>query len=75
MVVDKMASQGTLTEGGRFNTIDLLVPTSLDDIHITFYDFTKQAILLRRYIVLSLPLWLVFLVQVDETTEHYIFYF
>ncbi len=53
--------QGTLAEGGRLSTVDLLVITSLDQLLLilknTIYDFT---ILLRRSIVLNLTLWLVF---------------
>jgi hypothetical protein len=48
----------------RISTIDLLVPTSLDQLllkmKILFMCFTKQTILMRRSIVLSLPLQLVF---------------
>jgi hypothetical protein len=56
--------QGTLTDGRRLNTVDLLVLTSLDQVllklaNIIFY-FTKQATLMRRSTVLSLPLQLVF---------------
>ncbi len=62
---------GTLTEGGRLSTVDLLVLTSLDQLRLilknTIYDFTKQAILFRRSIVLSLPLWLVFPARANKT--------
>ncbi len=43
--------QGSLTEGGRISTVDLLVQTSLDQLRLilkTFFTFfTKQAILMR----------------------------
>jgi hypothetical protein len=55
---------GTLTEGGRLSTVHLLALISLDQLLLilknTIYDFTKQAILFRRSIVLSLSLWIVF---------------
>jgi hypothetical protein len=56
--------QGTLTDGGRPNTVDLLVLTSLVQlififrVLITF--ITKQATLIRRSTVLILPLQLLF---------------
>jgi hypothetical protein len=47
-----MVVQGSLTEGGRLSMVDLLVPTSLDQLlfimKILFRCFTKQATLLRR---------------------------
>jgi hypothetical protein len=56
--------QRTLTEGGRLSTVNLLVLTSLNQqllrLKNTIYDFTKQAVLLRRSVVLSLPLSLAF---------------
>jgi len=49
---------------GRFSTVDLLVLTSLDQLllimKILSTYFTKQVILMRRSIVLSLPSRLVF---------------
>ncbi len=55
--------QGSLTEGERISTINLLILTSLDQLllimKILFKCFTRQAILMRRSIVLSLPLQLV----------------
>ncbi len=67
--------QGTLTEGkdqtgnpywsGRLSTVDLLVLTSLDQLILLLkilfiFFFTKQATLMRRSTVLSLPFQLVF---------------
>jgi hypothetical protein len=50
---------------GRLCTVDLLVLTRLDQLHfikkILFRSFTKQATLLSRSTVLSLPLQFVFL--------------
>jgi hypothetical protein len=55
-----VTNQGTLTEGERLSTVDLLVLTSLDQLLLiltnTIYELTKQAIVLRKSIVLSLPL-------------------
>ncbi len=57
--------QGTLTEEGRFSTVDLLVITSLEQLlfilKILFTSGTNEATLMRRWIVLSTPLQLVFL--------------
>jgi hypothetical protein len=47
---------------GRIITVHLLVLAALDIENIT-YSLTKQATLIRRSTVLSLPLHLVFLVQ------------
>ncbi len=58
--------QGSLTERGRLSTVDLRVQTSLDQhifLKILFIFVTKQANLIRRSFVLSLPLQLVFLVE------------
>jgi hypothetical protein len=56
--------QGSLTEGGRLSTVDFLVLTSLDQLifklKIIFSFFAKQATLMRRSTVLSLPRQLVF---------------
>ncbi len=57
--------QGSLTEGDGSSTVDLLIPTSLDQLvsklKIVFSFFTKQAtFLMRRPTVLSLPPQLVF---------------
>jgi hypothetical protein len=50
---------------GRFSTVDVLVSTSLDQLlfrkKLLSALFTKQASLMRRPTVLSLPLQLVFL--------------
>ncbi len=50
-----VTNQGTLTEGGKLSTVDLLVITSLDQLLLILtniiYEFTKRAILLRRPIV------------------------
>ncbi len=60
----QMLDQGTLNEGGRISTIDLLVLTSLDQLlfklKVFFFFLTKQASLIKRSTVLSLPLQLVF---------------
>jgi hypothetical protein len=49
---------------GRLNTVDLLVLTTLDqlllELKILFTSFTKQAVLMRRSTVLTLPPQLVF---------------
>ncbi len=42
---------------GRFSTVDLLVLTSLDQLHT----FIKQATLMRRSTILSLPIYFVLL--------------
>ncbi len=52
-------SQGTLTEGGWFSTIDLRVQTSLDIVNIIYF-CTEHATLMRRSNVLSLLLQSVF---------------
>ncbi len=55
---------------GRFSTVDLLVLTSLDQLllklKILFTFFTKQATLMRRSIVVSLPTLLAFLGGSDK---------
>ncbi len=43
---------GSLTEGGRLSTVDLLVLTSLNQLILIL----KQAILMRRSTVMSLPI-------------------
>ncbi len=52
--------KGTLSEGERISTVDLLVLTTLDQMLLKLknivFSFTKQAILMRRSIVLSLSL-------------------
>jgi hypothetical protein len=56
-------SQGSLTERGRLCTVDLLVVTSFDQLPFILKIFTyvtKQATLMRRSIVLSIPFQLVF---------------
>ncbi len=56
-------NQGNITEWGRLRTVDLLVPTLLGQLlfilQILFTLFTKQATLMRRPTILSLPLQLV----------------
>jgi hypothetical protein len=57
--------KGTLTkEEGRLSTADILILTSLEQLLLTFQTlftlFTKQATLMRRSTVLSLPLQVVF---------------
>ncbi len=55
---------------GRLGTVDLLVQTSIDPLllilKILFTFFTKQATLMRRSIVLSVPFQLVFPVSSFE---------
>jgi hypothetical protein len=51
-------SQGSLSEGKRLGTVDLLVLTSLDQLVFILKMFsfvTKQATLMRRSTVLSIP--------------------
>jgi hypothetical protein len=59
LLMDKL-KQGTLSEGERISTIDLLVLPTLDQMLFILknivFSFTKQAILMRRSIVLSLSL-------------------
>jgi hypothetical protein len=59
------AHQGSLTEGEGLSTVDLLVLTRLDQLlftlNILLTSFTKQATLMRKSTVLSLPPYLVFL--------------
>jgi hypothetical protein len=54
-----VSCQGTLTEGGRLSTVDLLVRTNLDQLlhrlKILFTFFLKQATLMRRSTVLNHP--------------------
>jgi hypothetical protein len=56
--------QGTLTERKRLGTVDLLVLISLDQVILilanVIFSFTKQATLMRRSTVVSLPVQLVF---------------
>jgi len=59
-IKESYANQGTLSEGERLSTFDLHVLTSLGQLIFTlkiFYTFvTKQASLIYRFTVLSLPL-------------------
>jgi hypothetical protein len=59
-----MIGAGKSYRRGRLSTVDLPVPTSLDQLllilKILFTYFTKQATLMRRSIVLSFPPQLVF---------------
>jgi hypothetical protein len=61
---EQSKTQGSLTEGEGLSTVDLLIPTSLDQLLFRlkrfFCIFTKQANLTRRSVVLSLPRLLVF---------------
>jgi hypothetical protein len=54
-----IAHHGESLLKGRFSTVDLRVPTSLDQpliiVKILFTFFTKYVTLMRRYTVLSLP--------------------
>ncbi len=60
-----MLATGTPYKRGRLSTVDLLVLTCLYHrlfiLKILFTFLTKQAFLMRRHTVLSLPLQLVFL--------------
>jgi len=60
---------------GRLSTVNLLVLTSLDQLifklKILFTFFTKQATLMRRSTVLSLPLQLVFPDDTDTCGLYY----
>ncbi len=55
-----MFTQGSLTEGGRISTVDLLVLTSLDSLllilKLILFRFYKPSTFMRRSTVLSLPL-------------------
>jgi len=59
-----MHAPGKSYRGGRFSTVDLLVLTSFEQlifiVKILFSFFTKQATLMKRSTVLSLPPQLVF---------------
>jgi hypothetical protein len=67
---------------GRLSTVDLLVLTSLDQLifklKILFAFVTKQATLMRRSTVLSLPLQIVFpapgLTRRDKTVQNSLAY-
>jgi hypothetical protein len=56
--------QRSLTEGGRLSKIDLLVLVRLEELvcmlKIFFTFFVKYTTLMRRSIVLSLPIQIVF---------------
>jgi hypothetical protein len=60
-----MVNSGNSYKRGRLSMVDLLVPTSLFLVSIFnnnlyFYSYKKEAILMRRSTVLSLPLQLMF---------------
>jgi ABC-type nickel/cobalt efflux system permease component RcnA len=62
--ISKIFQTGNPYLRGRTSTIDLLVPTSLEQLlfalKILFASFTRHAILMRRSVVQSLPVQLVF---------------
>jgi hypothetical protein len=58
-LVESWLSQGSLTEGGRINTVDLLVLISIDKLLLkrqTLLTFLPKQATLRKRTVLSLPL-------------------
>ncbi len=62
--ISKIFQTGNPYLRGRISTIDLLVPTSLEQllfvIKILFTSFTRHGVLMRRSVVQTLPLQLVF---------------
>ncbi len=73
MLKVRCLDQGTLIEGGRINTVDLLTQTSWDwlllKLKTLFTFFTKQATSMRRSSVLSLLPFQVRLLWLDLFVE------